>query len=71
MTRDGGRPFLPFSVGFLIQAKNRDNGRRVLQIGRCGKGDAAADEGLGGFGADFRVAEQTEMKINAAGIPKS
>ena len=70
MKRDGGRPFFPFSIGFFIQAENRAIGRRLLKIGRGGKGDAAADEGLGGFSGKFRAAEQTEMKINAAGIPK-
>jgi hypothetical protein len=54
MQRDGGRPFFPFIFGFFIQDKNRAIGRRVLKIGRDGKRDAAADECLGGFGADSR-----------------
>ena len=67
---DGGRPFFPFGVRFFIQVKHRAIGRNLLKIGRGSKGDAAADEGLSGLGGDFRAAEQTEVKINAAGIPK-
>ena len=65
-----GDHFSHSAFNFFIQAKNGAIGRRLLKIGRCGKGDAAADEGLGGFSGNFRAAEQTEMKINAADIPK-
>ena len=67
---DGGRPFSPFVFGFFIQAENRAIGSRVLKIGWCRKFNAAADEGLGGFGADIRTAEQADVDVDAAGIPK-
>ena len=68
--RDGGRPFSPFIFGFFIQNKNCAIGRRVLKIGLCRKFNTAADEGLGGFGADIRAAEQANVDIDDAGIPK-
>lgn len=70
MQRNGGRPFFPFIFRFFIQVENRIIGCRVLKIGRGGKLDAAADESLGGFGADIRAAKQADVDVDAAGIPK-
>ncbi len=67
---DGGRPFSPFIFGFFIQNENHAIGRRVLKIGWCRKFNAAADEGLGGFGADIRAAEQADVDVDTARIPK-
>ena len=67
---DGGRPFSPFIIGFFIQNENRAIGRRVLKIRRGGKRETPVDEGLRGFGADVRAAEQADVDVDATCIPK-
>jgi hypothetical protein len=69
MQMDGGRPFAPFIFGFFIQNENHAIGRRVLKIGWCRKFNAATDEGLGGFGADIRAAEQADVRLSPPTTP--